>query len=89
MAEETGQKADKLNKLTEFYVSPGFLTEKMHLFTATGLSPTPSMPDFDENIELVRISLKKALELVETGRISDAKSIIGILLTSRAQKPAN
>ena len=40
LEEEIGYRAAKLEKLSEFYVSPGFLTEKMHLFLATELTET-------------------------------------------------
>lgn len=40
LEEEIGVTAGKIEKLTEFYVSPGFLTEKMFLYIATGLTKT-------------------------------------------------
>ncbi len=83
LAEETGFLAGKLVKVSQFYVSPGFLSEKMHLFLASELTPTRLNPDSDENIELVRLTLKEACDLAEKGEIVDAKTIIGILLASR------
>ena len=48
LEEEIGVRAGKVEKLTEFYVSPGFLTEKMHLFLATDLTQTKQNLDVDE-----------------------------------------
>lgn len=83
LEEEIGFKAGKIEKLAEFYVSPGFLTEKMFLFLATDLTETSQNLDDDEHVEIVRIQLTKALEMTTTGEIEDAKSIIGITLTSQ------
>lgn len=83
--EETGLRAGSLTKIAEFYVSPGFLTEKMHLFFASDLSETTPNRDFDENIEVVRIPLEQALDLIHDKMILDAKTIIGILLASNTK----
>lgn len=81
--EETGYTAANLEKISEFYVSPGFLSEKMHLFVATDLTKTAPNPDDDENIDVVRMEIAKALELVNERKIEDAKTIIGILMVTR------
>ena len=82
LEEEIGVTAGKLEKLTEFYVSPGFLTEKMFVYLATDLSETKQNLDEDEIVEIVRIPLTKALEMTQTGEIEDAKTIIGITLAA-------
>ena len=82
--EETGLKAAKLKKISEFYVSPGFLTEKMHLFVATKLTKTQQNTDDDEVIEVVRMPIEEAVGLVEDGSIQDAKTIVGILIASNS-----
>src|SRR5579862_5665570 len=51
LAEETGYRAKKWKKLAAFYVSPGFLAEKMTIFLATHLSKGESKPMEDERIE--------------------------------------
>jgi len=81
IVEEIGFAAGKLEKLTEFFVSPGFLTEKMHVFLATGLKPAEGRPDFDEVINVHRIKLDVLAEMVHRNEIADAKSMVGILLT--------
>lgn len=81
LEEEIGFRAGKIEKLTEFYVSPGFLTEKMYVFLATELTATVQSLDDDEIVEIVRIPLADAVEMARDGRIEDAKTIVGLLLT--------
>lgn len=81
LEEEIGFRAGKIEKLTEFYVSPGFLTEKMHVFLATNLTETTQSLDDGEIVEIVRIPLGDAVEMARDGRIEDAKTIVGLLLT--------
>ena len=81
LEEEIGVTAAKIEKLIEFYVSPGFLTEKMYVFLATELSETAQNLDEDENIDLIRLPFPEALDLIRTGGIEDAKTIIGLTLT--------
>lgn len=82
--EEIGYKAASVELITEFYVSPGFLTEKMYVFLATGLTETTQNLEIDELIEVERITIQQALERTSNGEIDDAKSIIG-LLTAEAK----
>lgn len=79
LEEEIGYRAGKIEKLTEFYVSPGFLTEKMHVFLATDLLESAQRLDDDEIVEIVRIPLAEAVEMTRDGRIEDAKTIVGLM----------
>jgi len=83
LREETGYGAAGLRRLAGFFVSPGFCTEFIHVFLATGLSESPLDGDEDEDIRVERIPLAEAARLVETGAIKDAKSVVGILLARR------
>ena len=83
LEEEIGVTADNVELISEFYVSPGFLSEKMHVYLATGLTETQQKLDDDENIEIVRIPLTEAVKLIGDGSIEDAKTIIGLLLTTQ------
>lgn len=78
LEEEIGAKAGKLEKIAEFYVSPGFLTEKMHVFLATELTETDQRLEDDELIEIERLTFPAGLELIRTGEIEDAKTIVGL-----------
>ncbi len=76
LEEELGLVAGKLEKLSEFFVSPGFCAEKMWLYLATDLTETAQRPEDDEVIEVVRLPIKRALQMITDGEIEDAKTII-------------
>lgn len=78
--EETGMEAEKLQKVGEFYLAPGYSTEFMVVFLATGLKDNPLQADEDEFLQVERIPLKKALEMAEHGEVPDAKSLAALLL---------
>lgn len=78
LEEEIGVTAKKMEKFAEFYISPGFLTEKMYLFLATGLSKTAQRLETDEILEIELYSFVQAFNLIRTGAIEDAKTIIGL-----------
>lgn len=80
LEEELGLVAARLEKLSEFFVSPGFLEEKMWVYLATELSEGKQRLDDDEMLDIVRLPLSDALEMIASGEIQDAKTIIGLLL---------
>ena len=82
LQEELGLVAAQLDKLSEFFVSPGFLEEKMWVYLATGLSEGKQLLDEDEILEIVRIPIAEALEMITSGEIQDAKTIIGLMLAA-------
>lgn len=90
LAEETGLHAGSWRHLATFWTAPGFATETMDLFLATGLT-APSheaaaghaAPADDERIGVERLDWRRALEMVERGEIADAKSIVGLLWLAR------
>ncbi|HEY8491112.1 MAG TPA: NUDIX hydrolase, partial [Dehalococcoidia bacterium] len=79
LREETGYRPGRLQPVTGFYVAPGYCTEYIHLYLAEDLREDPLDGDEDEQVEVVRLPLREAVRLVETGQIQDAKSIIGLL----------
>lgn len=83
LEEEIGVTAGKIEPLAAFYISPGFLTEKMNVFLATELTETNQNLDDDELVEIKRVPLDEAVAMATDGRIEDAKSIVGILLTEK------
>jgi ADP-ribose pyrophosphatase len=83
LLEETGYRAKRWTKMARFYASPGFLDEWMQIYLAEELSIGESQPDDDEYIEHQLIPLSQALQWIESGKITDAKSIIAILLYER------
>ena len=80
LEEEIGVTAKNIEFLSEFYVSPGFLTEKMDLFLATELTETAQNLDADEFLSVERISFTEAFEKIRSNEIQDAKTIIGLIL---------
>ena len=82
LEEELGLVAGKIEKLSEFFVSPGFCAEKMWLYLATDLTQTAPRPEDDEVIEMVRLPIKRALQMITDGEIEDAKTIIGLMLAA-------
>jgi ADP-ribose pyrophosphatase len=78
--EETGMEAAQLQKVGEFYLVPGYSTEFMAVFLATGLKENPLQADDDEFLQVEKIPWKKAMEMAEHGEIQDAKSLAALLL---------
>jgi ADP-ribose pyrophosphatase len=64
----------------------GFSNEYIHIYAATGLTAGKQHTDEDEFINVVKMPLSQAVELVTKGEIYDAKSVAAILLLERSQK---
>lgn len=80
LREETGMAAGKMTHLGNFYSSPGYSSEYMHIYLATGLYPAPLDQDDDEFIQVEAIPAVKALEMARGGKIRDAKTLAALLL---------
>ena len=80
LLEETGITAGKMKLLAEMYPSPGYTNETVFIFEAEELSYGSTSPDEDEFIEEFKCSLDEAYELVKSGGIKDAKTIIAITM---------
>lgn len=78
--EETGMQAGNLQKVGEFYLVPGYSTEFMVVFLATGLRENPLQADDDEFLQLESVPLKQAIRMAESGEIQDAKSLAALLV---------
>ena len=79
LEEETGYRASDVVERGGFWMTPGFTTEFMHVFEATGLTKTQINPDEDEVIEIDIVSNQEALKMIDDGRIQDSKSIASLL----------
>ncbi len=79
LEEETGRKAGSLRPLTHIFTTPGFSDEVIRLYLATDLTEGRSELDDDEFLEVVRMPLSEAVEMVRRGDIVDCKSIATIL----------
>ena len=82
LQEELGLTAGRLEKLSEFFVSPGFCEEKMWVFLATELTEGKQNPEEDEVLEVVRLPIDDALEMISSSEIQDAKTIIALMLAA-------
>ncbi|QXV63916.1 GDP-mannose pyrophosphatase NudK [Mucilaginibacter sp. 21P] len=79
--EETGYKITQLQKVFEAYMSPGSVTEILYFFVAEyskdmKVSDGGGLADETESIEVLELEFSKALEMVKTGEIKDAKTIM-------------
>jgi ADP-ribose pyrophosphatase len=83
LLEETGYRAAHWKRLQTFYPSPGFLDETMTLYLARGLTHGVAQPEADERIRTRWFPLAAALRMVQTGRIRDGKTIVGLLRLTR------
>jgi ADP-ribose pyrophosphatase len=88
LEEELGVVAGRIEKLSEFFVSPGFCEEKMWVYLATELTATQQQLEDDEILEVVRIPFSEALGMITTGEIEDAKTIIGVMLAAPRVGPS-
>lgn len=82
LAEEAGATAASIEPLTSYWVAPGVSDERMRLFLATGLTFGASAHDGieEQHMTIERVRLDAAPELVTSGEIVDAKTIVGLLL---------
>ncbi|NPA07791.1 MAG: GDP-mannose pyrophosphatase NudK [Chlorobi bacterium] len=79
--EETGYKISKAEKIFEAYMSPGSVTEILHFFiaeysTEMKITEGGGLDEEGENIEVLELSIDKALEMIDSGEIKDAKTIM-------------
>jgi ADP-ribose pyrophosphatase len=79
LREETGCTAERMERLTTIYTTPGFTDERIHLFMATGLTQGDAAHEKDEFMSLETVPLARALAMIRDGEIVDAKSVVAIL----------
>jgi ADP-ribose pyrophosphatase len=81
LAEETGYKARTWTKLASFWVSPGYVQERMTLYMATDLTAGEATPMDDERIEARWFTRKEVGEMIRAGKLEDAKTMVGFFLS--------
>ena len=86
LIEETGYRAKKIELLHAFFLSPGILDEKMHLYVATGLTAGQTAREEGEEIENWLVPWDEAISLVFRLEIQDAKTIVGLLWVDRLRR---
>jgi ADP-ribose pyrophosphatase len=83
LAEETGLRAGRIERLTTMFTTPGFTDERIHLFVAHDLEPGPHRRESDEFMETHPLTLSRCLEMVRSGEISDGKTAVALLFFSQ------
>jgi ADP-ribose pyrophosphatase len=86
LREETGHTAARWRELPGFYMSPGILRERMHVFVAEDLAPGDPAREAGETIDNLIVPWSEALAMVERGEIEDAKTLCGLLLWDRIRQ---
>jgi len=86
LEEEVGMRAGRMEKLAEFFNSPGFCDEHSYCFMALDLEPCPtSFQGVEEHhMTVERVAFDEVAALIASGRLIDAKSIIGLVLARDA-----
>ena len=79
LKEETGAIAEKYTFLGELYPTPGYCGETIWIYAASDLSFGNMQPDEDEFLDVEKVPFKKALEMVLSNEIKDAKTQVAIL----------
>jgi ADP-ribose pyrophosphatase len=86
LIEETGYTARRVRQILEIFPSPGFVTERMWIFAATGLRQGSAQPEEDERITAKKFSLGALEKMIVRGQLRDAKSVAAILFYSQFLK---
>ena len=79
LTEECGVTADEYISLGQIYPTVGYDTEVIYIWAARGLHPAAMHLDDDEFLTPERVPLEKAIDMVLSGEIRDAKTVAGIL----------
>ena len=79
LVEETGMRAERLERLTTIFTTPGFTDEKIHLYLADGLVEGAHHREADEFLELRPTRWSDVLAMMERGEIADGKTLVALL----------
>lgn len=83
LSEETGLIADRWEKLTCLETTPGFCSERIHIYLARGLHQGETHPDDDEFVSTQRMPLRDAVAHVMDGTFRDGKTIVGVMMAAQ------
>jgi len=86
LQEETGFCARRFVRLLDYWPTPAFSNEVIHLYWADGLRPSVRKPDPDEILSVVTVPFRTALRWVAQGNIQDSKTVIALLAFDRHRK---
>ena len=83
LKEETGAECENFEYLGVMYPSVAYLTEKIHMYLATGLKFDKQSLDEDEFLDVIKVKLSDAVDMVLNGEIKDGKTQTALLLAAR------
>jgi len=86
LIEETGFRARRWKMLIRYFASPGFLGEWMQIYLARDIREGTATPELDEQIEILRVPLSQAMQMIADGKIHDGKTLIGLSLYDNARR---
>lgn len=86
LSEETGATAETIVSLGKLYPTPGYCGEIIHMYLATGLSFGEQHTDEDEFLDVLRIPLDKAVEMVMADELRDSKTQTAVLKVARMKE---
>lgn len=86
LLEETGAAAENYRDLGKLYPTPGYCGEIIHMYLAENLTFSEQHLDEDEFLEVRRIPLEEAFQMVMRNEIRDSKTQVGILKTYQLVK---
>ena len=86
LEEETGYRAAQWQELAQFYMSPGILSERMHVYVARDLTPGDPRREANEEIENLVLSWDEAFAMLDRGEIVDGKTIVALLAYDRRRR---
>lgn len=89
LIEETGYAAESITPMTKFYSCPGFCTEMLYAFLATGLNHVGQQLEETELITVVPTPLERSLDMIRNGDIRDAKTIATLLYYANFMRNAD
>ncbi|MBN2336004.1 NUDIX hydrolase [Candidatus Bathyarchaeota archaeon] len=79
LREETGYAASSWTQLLSCFMAPGYSSEVIYFYVAEGLTEVGSSPEEDEVIRVERFGFNEVIEMIESNRIEDSKTITGVL----------
>jgi ADP-ribose pyrophosphatase len=79
LREETGFLADSLDLLCSVYPTPGYCTERVHIYAARGLRAGPQQLEEDERIDVREVTFEQAWAMQASGEIIDMKTVLALL----------
>lgn len=87
LEEEAGRRAREWRSLGDFLPSPGFLTEVVHLFLATGLTEVSSRLEASEVLEAHWLPFEQVMQMAQSGELRDGKTLAALLRAAPYVQP--